>query len=535
MTSGTRTASTSWSWSISTGRPWPSGWSRGALPLVQALTIAIDIADALDKAHRQGIVHRDLKPGNIMLTKAGAKLLDFGLAKLKPTGTAPGGASLATRSANLTLTGEGTILGTLQYMAPEQLDGQEADGRTDIFAFGTTVYEMVTGEKAFKGDSQASLIGAILKDEPRPMSAVQSLSPSTLDRVIKKCLAKDPDERWQSAHDLRDELAWIAEGGPEPVGVPSVRQATWRQVLPLAVAASVIVGLLTGLAVWALTRSGPVTSQPARFVVTTPPDGPLRLTGSQTDVAISPDGTRIVYMSSIGGVAGRQLYVRDLDQLEARPLPGTAGARSPFFSPDGEWVGFQDGPNNVIKRIAVSGGTPLPICNAGPLLGVSWGPDDTIVFATFRSRGLLRVPAVGGEPEVLTRVDPEQREVEHFWPQFLPGGDALLFSIGTRGRTDSTQIAVLSLETGEQKLVLEGGSNPHYSPTGHLLYGVDGRVRAVPFDRDRLEVTGNPVPVLTNVITKASGAANFCVVERRIAGLRLRHNRVDSRIRVGAG
>jgi len=236
------------------------------------------------------------------------------------------------------------------------------------------------------------------------------------------------------------------------------------------------------------------------------------MTGSQPDVALSPDGTRIVYMTSTGGMEGRHLYVRDLDQLVATPLLGSERARSPFFSPDGEWVGFQvsggsDASN--LKKVSVLGGRSVTICQASPLLGVSWGPDDTIVFSTWESKGLLRVAAVGGEPAELTTVDTEQGEVDHTWPEFLPGGDAILFNIVTDRPTESNQIAVLSLNTGEQNLVLAGGSNPHYVPTGHIVYGVDETLWAVPFDLDGLAVTGDPVPVLEGVMTKSSGAVNF--------------------------
>ena len=333
-------------------------------------------------------------------------------------------------------------------------------------------------------------------------------------------MEKEPKQR---VHDIAD-VRLAMEGAFETTADESAttllvsQSVGWRHGLPWV--AGVVLAVITGLAVWTLTRPGPqVPRSHARFVVTTPPDGPLRLTGSQTDVAISPDGTRLVYMSDTGsrsGAAfgtGRRLYRRDLDQLVATPLPGTEGARNPFFSPDGESVGFQDSRDGVIRRVSVHGGTPVPICDVpADLLGVSWGPDDTIVFAESSSRELWRVPAVGGQPELLTEVESEQREVRHFCPEFLPGGNAVLFGIGTRGSSiENAQIAVLSLETGEQKTVLRGGSNPHYLPTGHLVYGVDRTLWAVPFDLDHLEVTGDPVRVLTDVITKDSGAVNVMV------------------------
>ena len=264
---------------------------KGALPLDQALTFAIEISDALDKAHRQGIVHRDLKPGNIMLTKAGAKLLDFGLAK--PTAMAMG-ADSAMPTMSKGLTGQGAILGTLQYMAPEQLEGEDVDARTDIFAFGAVVYEMVAGKKAFEGKSQASLIGSILKDEPRALTELQPVSPQALDRVVKKCLAKDPERRWHSAHDLHDELKWVAEAGADAVvaAAPSSAQPTGRRQVTWLVGSAVVASAVAGFAVWSLTRPSPPLS--TRFVVTSP-------TGVEMNpgrgLAVSPDGRTVVFLA----------------------------------------------------------------------------------------------------------------------------------------------------------------------------------------------------------------------------------------------
>ena len=332
---------------------------KGALPLDQALAVAIEIADALDKAHRKGITHRDLKPGNIMLTKSGAKLIDFGLAKLKPSRNAPVGVSAPTVSAGLT--GEGAILGTLQYMAPEQLEGQEADARTDIFAFGAVVHEMVTGKRAFEGDSQASLIGAILKDDPRTMSALQPLSPSTLDRVIKKCLAKDPEKRWHTAHDLHDELQWISEGDAQvPVPVPiaaAARLSGWRRALPLALGTLAVV--ITALALWVL-RPAPRPTTPVRFVESAPPGPVPAQPTNATELAISPDGRAIVYRAVVDGEDG--LYVRRLDRLEADLLTSLSTTGSVFMSPDGAWVGFATGVNQTLKKVQVSGGPALTLC-----------------------------------------------------------------------------------------------------------------------------------------------------------------------------
>ena len=325
--------------------------TKGALPLDQALRYAIEIADALDKAHRKGITHRDLKPGNIMVTKAGTKLLDFGLAKLKQPGTAAAGLSaLPTQSAGLTQ--QGTILGTLQYMSPEQLEGKDADARTDIFAFGTTVYEMATGKKAFEGKSQASLIHSIMGIDPPPVSSLQSMTPPALDHVVKTCLTKDPDGRWQTAGDVGRQLQWIAEAGSEgglptsTLGAP--RRAGWRRAMPW-VAGVVVSTMVAGVAVWTVTR--PATRPASRFAITllsgfTP--FPVAL------MAISPDGRTLVYAGP------DQLYRRDMGQLSVEPIPGTEGALTPFFSPDGQWVGFSPS-RQALRKVSLAGGPSVPM------------------------------------------------------------------------------------------------------------------------------------------------------------------------------
>ena len=487
--------------------------TKGALPLDQALKVAIEIADALDKAHRQGITHRDLKPGNIMLTTAGAKLLDFGLAKLKAGHDAPVGVSAPTVSAGLT--SEGAILGTLQYMAPEQLEGKDADARTDIFAFGMTVYEMVTGKKAFEGKSQASLIAAIMHVDPPALSTLQPITPPALDHVVKTCLTKDPDGRWQTAGDVGRHLKWITEGGSQPSVTSSVtvapQRAGWRHAVPIAAASAAMAALIGSVAVWSLMRPEPPTLQ--RFVITTPPDGPLVPSVSYADVAISPDGTHVVYVSSVGGPSGRHLYVRALDEVTPTPLRGTERGSVPFFSPDGASVGFRD-QDNFLKRVSVLGGPAVTICPlGGNPRGMSWAADGTIVFATVASRGLLRVPEVGGEPEALTTVDPEQDETDHVWPEVLPNAKGVLFAAWS-GSDETSRIAVVSLETGDVTYLLTGGSNPQYSPTGHIVYSGDGTLWAVGFDADRLELTStNPVPVVQNVQTKSAGAGNFSLAD----------------------
>ena len=461
---------------------------KGALPLEQALERGIEIADALDKAHRHAIVHRDLKPGNIMLTKSGAKLLDFGLAKLMPEPSKlDPDAATATK-----MTREGTIIGTLQYMAPEQVEGKKADARTDLFAFGSVLYEMVAGRRAFEGDNQASLIGAILKDEPPNIS----IAPPALDHVIRRCLVKEPDRRWQTASDVVEELKWItAEGVTLPAAKAHSKPAQW-------IAIGILGTLLAGLAVWALV-SDSVAPPPAptrRLSINLPPDAPpVAVVGITGTPALSPDGSLLVYAGGFG--KQRRLYLRSLDRLGVTPLPGTENAMRPFFSPDGEWVGFfVESPVSTLKRVSVRGGPAITLCETHVPGGASWGGDDTIIFATLTDKGsgLFRVPASGGAAEALTTSDRTTGEW-HMQPEVLRNGKAVLFSIVSHAGDIPNRIAALSLESGEYHVVLEGGYFPRYAPSGHLLFLAGETLMAAPFDLKALRTTGPPAPVLEGI------------------------------------
>jgi len=478
--------------------------SKGALPLEQTLEYAIQIADALDKAHRQGVVHRDLKPGNIMLVKSGAKLLDFGLAKIQAAETPTNLSALPTEQANLTA--EGTILGTLQYMAPEQLEGKEADSRTDIFAFGAVVYEMATGKKAFEGKSQASLIAAIMGQEPRPMSELQPMTPQLLDWVVKRCLSKEPDERWQAASDVMAGLRQVTEVGPPQDFLTSAASTEgWKRMVPWGLASLTTIALLFSLIV--LWPSPPVENLSIRLQVQLPSDQSLN-TGARA-VILSPDGKRLVYVAGSG--QNSHLYVRALDQLEAAPLSGTDGAQYPFFSPDGEWVAFFLGPGGqrTLKKVAVGGGAPVTISQEPhPGYSGSWGADGTIIIGN--QVGVLSgLSDSGGSPEPLTTL--KEGELAHVFPQILPGGEAVLFTAQVGASWNDAQIVVQMLGTGERKVLINGGTDARYVLTGHLVYSREETLLAVAFDLGRLEVTGSPVPIVEGVMAAdvRTGAAQF--------------------------
>jgi len=485
--------------------------AKGPLPLAQALRYAIEIADALDHAHRRGIVHRDLKPGNIVLTKAGAKLLDFGLAKWRTTiGSGVGGSQL-TRATPDSLTDEGLIVGTLHYMAPEQLEGKDIDARADIFAFGVVVYEMATGRKAFdSGGSRMSVYAAILGTQPTPMTSVQPLTPPALEHVVTTCLAKDPEARWQSAGDIARELRWIADSGSQTSMVQAGGSQQSYRAIAIAGFIGVIAAAVVGAAAWGRLRPSPVaSSQPVMRTVVSLPAG-MALVLSEPNVALSPDGTRLAYIGSRSEIT--QIYLQALDQFETKPIPGTEGASTLFFSPDSRWLGFSVG--GKLKKVAVSGGAPQPICDTDAGFGATWGPDDTVVFTTRFHSGLSRCAASGGPLHVLTTLDEAKHEKSHRWPQFLPGGRSVIFTIipADIGPYDNAQIAVLSLDTGRIRVLVDGGSHPRFIRTGHLLYVRGGSLIAVPFDPRSLEITGESRSVLDGVSTSAiNGSAYFSV------------------------
>jgi eukaryotic-like serine/threonine-protein kinase len=478
---------------------------KSLLPLEQVLQYAIEIADAVDKAHRKGVTHRDLKPGNIMLTKSGTKLVDFGLAMLKQE-VAPANVQLSQLpTANEPLTAQGTIVGTLQYMAPEQLEGREVDARTDIFAFGAVVYEMTTGKRAFEGKSQASVISAIMSSDPPPISTLQPMITPALDRVVKRCLAKEPDDRWQTARDLHQELKWIAESGSQ-AGVtaaataPPERTRMLRSWALVAGLACLIVATVAGFAVWNLKPAPSLPRPVTRTVITLPPGQQLASFDIGPAVALSPDGTYLAYVAAQGG--SQQIYLRAMDSLEAKPIPGTEGGTEPFFSPDGQWLAFFAG--GKLKKVSVSGGAALTLGSAALSRGASWGSQGMIAFVPFATSALQQVSEAGGAPQPLTRL--EKGETSHRWPEFLPGGRVVLFAAGA---PSDLRISVYSIGTGEQRNLISAGTQPRYAPSGHLIYAQGGSLRAVPFDPQRLTVTGAAVAALDGVLQSTSGATHY--------------------------
>ena len=487
---------------------------KGPLPLDQVLRHAIEIADALDKAHRKGITHRDLKPGNIMLTKSGSKLLDFGLAKLRQD-VPPATPFSELPTANNAITAEGTILGTLQYMAPEQVEGKEVDARTDIFAFGVVLYEMATGKKAFEGKSQASLMAKILETDPAPMTALAPMTPPALDHVVKRCLAKDPDERWQSAKDICEQLRWISDSGPQAgMTASSVAAKPPKNHLAWVAAAIAIVIALIAVAALYLHRTPLSVKQAVRFTVG-PPERGAFVGGIQSALSVSPDGSKLVF-AAVGGSGRSQLWIRSFDSPTAQALLGTEGARNPFWSPDSRFIAFSDG--GKLKRIAASGGPTDTITETRTTSG-TWSREGVVLFEGDDGK-LDKVSEAGGNAVPVTSLDASTTEIYHRFPQFLPDGKHFLY-LSESPKAENNAIYAGSLDSKERKLILKANSNPIYVSSGYLLFHRQGTLMAQPFDADRLQLAGEAVPIVEGVeYNPFGGGASFAASDADVLAFR---------------
>ena len=512
---------------------------RGPIPVEKALGIASKIADALGEAHERGIVHRDLKPANIKLTRdddddddGDISVLDFGLAKaLSEDATEADVASSMSPTIARAGTRLGVILGTAAYMSPEQAKGKRVDRRTDVFAFGCVLYEMLTGRKAFEGDVVSEVIASVLAREPDMSRLPANLNPR-IRELLARCLEKDPKKRWQAVGDLRVEIDSVLED-PDRGLAPSARLRTstgigvrghivWALVTVAAAIVAAVVATRLAPTPEATVRRFVLEPQPGQMLGTNPLPG--------NDLALSPDGDQLVYAAIEDGI--QQLFLRPIDAFQADAIPETEGGYAPFFSPDGQWVGFFMG--SALYKVQIPGGTPLRMLDieVPNVAGASWGPDDTIVVG-FRVAGLARASASGGEVEILAVPDLEQGESQFLWPHILPGGRAAVFTIFRGPNLQNARLALVSLDTGERRLLSdEEGYAAQYVSTGHLVYGRSGIVMAVPFDLESHAVSGTPVQMLHDVFTKQAGAQSITVSEEGTLAFIPGEETVDDRLLV---
>ena len=500
---------------------------KGPLPLDQVIRYGAQIADALSCAHRQGIIHRDLKPGNVMLTKTGAKLLDFGLARAGADASPVQGLT-AVATQERPLTQEGTILGTFQYMAPEQLEGVEADARTDIFAFGALLYEMATGKRAFEGRTRTSLIAAIVSGTPRPVGELVPLTPPALEHVIRRCLAKDPEDRWQNAVDIASELRWISEAGSragEPAPVLARKRMRLRAAWALH-AATAIVAVLATIGIGRLLRDEEIV---VRSSLLPPKD--TRFDGGTSVASLSPDGKRLAFVA-VGHDGKSTLWIRSVSALTAQQLSGTEGAAHPFWSPDSQQIAFYS--SGKLRRIDVAGGPSQAICDAGQGRGGAWGEDGTILFTPNTAEALYRVPASGGVPVAATELDASRKDASHRYAEFLPDGKHFLFLVEAPSETPGTDqgfaLFVGSLDSKETHPVVATNGQARYSRTGHLLYLRGGSLIAQRFDPTSLKLSGEGVPIAERVRRTARFEASFSLSRNGLLLYQSGNNSEDTRL-----
>jgi serine/threonine-protein kinase len=491
---------------------------QGPLPLDETLLTAKQIAQALEYAHERSIIHRDLKPSNVKITPNGeAKVLDFGLAKALEGDFSGADISISTSpTLSQAATQAGMLLGTAAYMSPEQARGKKVDRRGDIWAFGVVLYEMLTGKPAFLEETTSDTLAAVIRGEP-DWSALPGNVPTSIIRLLRRCLTKDQNQRLRDIGEARIAIDGAIFGTPEEIAAPlaATKEAPlWRRALPWVVAAiAIVLAIACGALYWRGIQPEPhpvmqlslPLAEPLAGVFDANPGSPF---------ALAPDGSQIVYVASVAGKP-QQLYLRALEQQTATPIPGTENAIQPFFSRDGEWVGFFA--QGKMRKVSLHGGPVTPLCDAPVPHGANWASDDTITYAPNFGSGLMRISAAGGTPKILTTPKPKDQEISHRWPQVLPGGKFLLFTIqvGSAFSFDDAWIAALSLETGKWHTVIKGGSYARYVSSGHIVYAHAGALMAVPFDLKRMQVAGSPMPVREGVVTTAltSGGAEYDVTE----------------------
>jgi len=483
--------------------------ARGPIPVDEALQIGLQIAEALETAHENGVVHRDLKPANILVSEDGsAKVLDFGLAKaLSPE--APASGTSPAMSPTLTSAGTvaGMIIGTASYMSPEQAKGKAVDRRADVWAFGVVLAEMLTGRQLFTGETVSETLAAVLLREA-DLGDLPGDTPPAARGLLERCLAKDPKLRLQDIGEARIALARpdastlgsiVAAPAVEPVPV-------WKKLAPWAVAGLLAIVAGISLVSWAPWQAGPEAPRPVQLRVELTPETEL-FTDYGAATVLTPDGDKLIFVS--GGITGRTVFIRDMERLEPKAVTGSDEGYHPFVSPDGQWVGFVT--REKLKKVSAFGGTPIDLADVSLSRGGTWGPDDTIIYTPSPNSGLMRISAEGGGPEPLTVLDESKEEVTHRWPQYLPGGKAVLLTVHTSGAGfDDARIEVLDLETKERKILHRGGSYARYVPTGHLAFVRENTLYVMPFDLDSLEVTGSHVPVLEGITANpAHGSAQY--------------------------
>jgi eukaryotic-like serine/threonine-protein kinase len=458
---------------------------KGPLPLEQVLQYGAQIARGLDKAHRNGITHRDLKPANIMLTKSGVKLLDFGLAKAatrltEVTSTAPAATSL---------TQQGTILGTYPYMSPEQVEGKELDARSDIFSLGAVLYEMVTRQRAFPGRSALTIASAIVEKEPTPMATIVPSTPAAVEHVILRCLAKDPEERWQSASDVARELEWLAEGGNPSASIAPRHTSKTRMWLPWVICGVLAASLLAGAFAW---RYRSDARQASYFLAVLP--------FTAHDMALAPNGHTVAVVGFSAAEKTNFLWLYEVGGKEERKLAETEGASFPFWSPDGKALAFFAA--GKLKKLEIGGGPVLVICDAPAGRGGTWNKDGVIIFSPSGQlgSGLYRVPVAGGPAKAITAPDANRGENSHRWPVFLPDGSHFLYlAANVAGKEDPDALFVGKLDSTERKLLTKATGNPQYAAPGYLLFCREKTLYAQRFDAGKLELSGEAVPLLKDI------------------------------------